>query len=103
MQMSYPCRLPRSARSSAVVNYLRNLHAQSTILVALVLVACNRDRPAAESTPAGIECTTPQIVGRLPAELNEASGLAASLRTPGIWWTVNDDGAAQLVAIDSTG
>jgi hypothetical protein len=72
-------------------------------LGALALLGCNRDQPAPDSTRTAIECTTPQIVGRLPAELHEASGLAASLRTPGLWWTLNDDGPAELVAIDSTG
>jgi len=34
-----------------------------------------------------------EIVGMLPSELDEASGMACSLRNPGLWWLNNDSGA----------
>jgi hypothetical protein len=37
------------------------------------------------------------------ADIDEASGLAASRRNPGVLWVINDDGPAVLYAIDSTG
>jgi hypothetical protein len=42
---------------------------------------------------------------RLPAELDESSGVAASLRAPDLFWTHTDNGsrAAWLVAVDQTG
>lgn len=36
-------------------------------------------------------------------EIDEASGLARSQRSPGVFWVVNDDGPSVLHAIDSTG
>jgi hypothetical protein len=73
-----------------------------SIMFSLGLVGCTADAPP-QSQPTAIRCSTPQITGRLAAELSEASGLAASLRTPGLWWTLNDDGPPQLFGIDSTG
>ena len=41
----------------------------------------------------------------LPPELDESSGVAASLRAPGVYWTHSDDGgrSADLWAVDGTG
>jgi len=42
---------------------------------------------------------------RLPAELDESSGVAASLRAPDVFWTHTDNGArvARMIAVDQTG
>lgn len=46
---------------------------------------------------------TPQRAGSLPAPVNEASGLAASRRAPGLLWVHNDDGDPLLHAISPSG
>ncbi|HEX7120273.1 MAG TPA: hypothetical protein VF212_15880 [Longimicrobiales bacterium] len=49
-------------------------------------------------------CDPPRRTGTLPAEVAETSGLAASRRHPGIFWTHNDSGGdAVLFAIDTAG
>lgn len=44
------------------------------------------------STRAGIECPvcTPANTGSIPEAISETSSLAASLRHPGVWYTIND-------------
>jgi hypothetical protein len=49
-------------------------------------------------------CARPHRTGTLPGILREASGIAASRRRPGIFWTHNDSGhPAAIFAVDSTG
>ena len=49
-------------------------------------------------------CDPPRRTGTLPDEIRESSGLAASRRLPGVFWTHDDSGGdALLFAIDSTG
>ena len=75
-------------------------------LLLLGLLACDQPAPRANAQPEPSDnstCTVPAVVARLPAELYEASGVAASLRHPGIWWMLVDDGPARIMAIDSTG
>ena len=44
------------------------------------------------------------LVGQLPSEIAESSGLAASRKNKGVWWTHNDSGGAPtLFAMDSQG
>lgn len=44
------------------------------------------------------------LVGLLPSEVEESSGLAASRKNKGVWWTHNDSGGAPAVfAINSQG
>jgi hypothetical protein len=48
-------------------------------------------------------CESPRRIAALPAELNEASGVAVSRRHPDILWAHNDSGEPVLFAIDTTG
>ena len=62
------------------------------------LVSC---QPATDSATTESRLT---VSGRLQnAEIDEASGLAASRRDPDILWVINDDGPAVLYAIDTRG
>jgi hypothetical protein len=93
-------------------------------LAAVLLVglgcACSRPKPVVpqeESTPdvgggfvpaVGVPgCSlygVPRQTGTVPAELGELSGLAASARHPGVFWTHNDsDNAFRVYAIEDTG
>lgn len=93
----------------------------ATLLI-ICLAACSRDgRPqhAGESTGdlpgvaaerdlgdrvAAPACAPPTRTGTTPAALEEASGVAASRRHPGVLWTHNDSGGkAAVSAVDSTG
>ncbi len=68
---------------------------------ALVLVApvVTLSSPAAESA---VQCKPAGALVRV-AELPEGSGLAASRRTPGRFWSHNDSGDPVLVALDDAG
>jgi hypothetical protein len=54
---------------------------------------------------AGPGCETFLEPQRLPDELEESSGVAASLRAPDVYWTHTDNGgrSASVVAVDQTG
>ncbi len=53
---------------------------------------------------AGSGCVVVEGPRPLPVELREASGVAPSLRTPGIYWTHSDQkGAAELWAVNERG
>lgn len=66
----------------------------------LMMIACGE--PAGRPNMNVADCTDARVLARLPAELSEVSGLAVSARTPGVFWTHNDDGTV-IFAIDSTG
>lgn len=66
-------------------------------LVSLLAAACG---PV--STGGGPACTPSLAAVRLPGELREASGIAVSLRHPGIYWTHNDAGSV-LFAVGEDG
>ncbi|MFY0575451.1 hypothetical protein ACN28S_14750 [Cystobacter fuscus] len=84
-----------------------------------VLAACRAPKPSnleasgaapssryapAEDVPGCRLYGEPQAVGRVPLVLAEMSGLAASVRHPGVLWAHNDSGNAfQVFAIDETG
>jgi hypothetical protein len=74
-----------------------------TIFTILVLAAgdgCGAD-PASPPPDARVSVAT---VGHLGDDaLDEASGIAASRRTPGVFWLIDDDGPPRLYAIDATG
>ncbi|MGQ0814129.1 MAG: hypothetical protein ACT4O1_06650 [Gemmatimonadota bacterium] len=69
----------------------------------LIAIACGCGRPGAEPRAVAPDCDSARVVGKLPAELSEVSGIALSRRTPGIFWIHNDDDPAVLFAIDTTG
>ena len=68
------------------------------ILPCTVAVALSQRSPV---TPLS-NCRLPPELVRLPG-LAEASGVAASRRTPGVFWAHNDSGEAVLVILDSKG
>ncbi len=59
------------------------------------------------SNKAHAECedfSAASLIGQLPPEVEESSGLAASRKNAGVWWTHNDSGGVSaLFAIDSQG
>lgn len=57
---------------------------------------------AADSAAAG-SCRVVEKPVDLAGHMSEASGVAASRRTPGIYWTHNDSGHPRVFAFDSTG
>jgi endonuclease/exonuclease/phosphatase family metal-dependent hydrolase len=71
-----------------------------SILLAALFVGC---------TDAAVEPSEPvtpfiEVVGRLEnKKLDEASGLARSYRSPGTFWSINDDGSSDIYAIDGEG
>lgn len=65
------------------------------------LLGCATEK--AEPQEAAQICSAPQLLGRLPAQIREASGIAASLRHPGVWWILVDEPPPVVMAIDSTG
>src|SRR5688500_16827945 len=69
-------------------------------LTAIVLSALPSTAIAAQNTAAQCQPTGPLV--RVPG-LSEASGLAASRRTPGRLWTHNDSGEPVVVALDARG
>lgn len=71
------------------------------LVITLLVSACAEQ---AETQPApALSCAPPQVTGNLPADIKEASGVAASLRQPGLWWMLIDEKPPVLTAIDSTG
>src|SRR5687768_4043659 len=70
------------------------------IFMCALLVGCAQQ---AEPQQAAITCSQPQLLGRLPAKIREASGVAPSHRHPGVWWILVDEPPALITAIDSTG
>lgn len=71
-------------------------------MLVVTLLAC-AEEPVPEPAPQTLACSPPEITGRLPSALSEASGLAASAAHPGVLWVVTDGGAPILNAVDSTG
>jgi hypothetical protein len=73
-------------------------HQVAVVALALLATQCT---PAEREDVAGEVC---QMTGtaRLPG-VPEASGLAASSRTPGVFWTHNDTGEPVVFAVDSSG
>ena len=69
-----------------------------TLVVAASLVTA----VAAEAQQSAAQCT-PAVALQRVAELPEGSGLAASRRTPGRFWSHNDSGKPLLFALDGNG
>ena len=75
-----------------------NLSLPGVLFVTAVLLA-----PAsAQAQPSGLQCKAATTLQRV-AELPEGSGLAASRRTPGRFWSLNDSGNPVLFALDGNG
>jgi hypothetical protein len=92
----------------------------AAVLLASLGCACSRPKPVTPPEAAAPDaggtyapavgvpgCTlygAPRQTGTAPAELGEMSGLAASARHPGIFWSHNDsDNAFQVFAIEDSG
>jgi hypothetical protein len=71
----------------------------------LCLPACAPDagRDANAGQPDAPQCAEPRNTAPLPAQLQEASGVAVSIRHPGILWAHNDSGEPILFALDTLG
>jgi glucose/arabinose dehydrogenase len=69
---------------------------------ALVAAASLAMAIAAEAQQSTVECKPTATLQRVP-ELPEGSGLAASRRTPGRFWSHNDSGEPVLFALDGSG
>lgn len=76
------------------------------VLLLLALAACAPGE-APDSAAAGEPEEKCRVVQRgvpLPLQVDESSGLAASRRTPGVFWTHNDSGGDPTIfAVDSAG
>jgi len=68
----------------------------------LALIACDA-RGRFPIGSAGDACEPPTIVGALPDNLREASGIVISRRHENLLWSHNDGGSSTLHAIDTTG
>ncbi|HEX7239912.1 MAG TPA: hypothetical protein VF263_06575, partial [Longimicrobiaceae bacterium] len=70
----------------------------------LLLLACAGSGDGAAAGAPGESCRVVRQGLELPQEVRESSGLAASRRTPGVFWTHNDSGGEpEVFAVDSTG
>ena len=78
----------------------RARHVQAAWGAAILLLIGSQ--PAAAQPAGAPQCKPASTVVRVP-ELPEGSGLAASHRTPGRFWSHNDSGDPVLVAIDTKG
>ena len=67
-----------------------------------LLVSASLVAPAASAAQSALQCTPAGTVVRV-TELPEGSGLAASRRTPGRFWSHNDSGDPVLFALDTSG
>jgi hypothetical protein len=73
------------------------------LCIALTIVsACSGPARNADTASKRPECDSARILAKLQRELSEISGIAGSVRHPGIFWVHNDDSPA-IFAIDSTG
>ncbi len=72
------------------------------LLALVALAGCSQaDPPAAPEQPPLLRF---EVVGRIGnPKIDEASGLARSLRAPGMLWTINDGGKPRLHALDTKG
>lgn len=73
------------------------------VILTAALGGCNQAAPPPDTFTGPAICTDARVTGRLPSEIDEASGIVAGRRTPGIFWVHSDGSAPWLYAIDSTG
>ena len=74
------------------------------VVFAVMLAACapgGSDEVPADAE--SVQCDDARNIATLPAQLREASGIAASQRHPGILWVHNDSGEPVIFAIDTLG
>ena len=87
------------------VPYLALLVGLAMVIVWLAVVAGRSNSSSSVASTAGTEelaCQTlahDKLLGSLP----EASGLALSLRTPNVLWSLNDSDAPDVIALDPAG
>jgi hypothetical protein len=73
------------------------------VISGLLIAAASLSTPAvSDARQAGPQCKPAASVARVP-ELPEGSGVAASRRTLGRFWSHNDSGEPALIALDSNG
>jgi uncharacterized protein YjiK len=65
-------------------------------LLLLLLLGCTSNAPR-------VSCGPPRVTGRLPAELREASGIAANSQRDDQVWVITDDGRSTLYSVDTAG
>lgn len=71
--------------------------------VVILLAACNEGRRMPEIDASISPFGGASVVGELPSEINESSGLVASLCQDGVLWTHNDSGDGPFIyAIDKS-
>ena len=80
---------------------MEDLHRLLSILISLSALACGQTRHDELEGPVSCELVRPS--NALPPALNEASGIAVSLRHQGILWTHNDSGEPRIFAVDTAG
>jgi hypothetical protein len=76
-----------------------NVNALLVVLIMLSAVGTAEAQNHSANTPA---CQAPSALARVP-ELPEGSGIAASKRSPGHFWSHNDSGEPELIALDAKG
>jgi hypothetical protein len=73
------------------------------LLAILILSACGGCGAGPASAPADPRVSVVTVGHLTDDELDEASGIASSRKTPGTFWLIDDDGPPRLYAIDATG
>ena len=83
------------------MNSTSRLFAATSLLALCVASGCS---PADKAEQQHGTRTPSTVIGTIENnEIDEASGLARSQRSPDVLWVINDDGPSVLHAIDSTG
>ena len=76
---------------------------RASILISILLVGCSPAEPEASEKSSDRE-VRPVLAGRLEnRDIDEASGIAHSQRTAGVYWVINDSGKPRLHPIDERG
>lgn len=72
-----------------------------SFLAAASLCGCTPEAERARTSE--LACDSLSVVGNIPSEISEASGVAIGRRASGTLWTHNDDHPAVLYALDRSG
>jgi hypothetical protein len=73
------------------------------LLLVVACCACSADAVPRDDEKFVPSCAVPQQIARLPAQLDEASGIAISRRHRNVLWAHNDSGEPLLFALDTLG